>query len=184
MDPFENHAQTSTKSKVPCIPNGKEPPPPRIMGVRGTQEAREPIRGSRTFLHSVRQAVPRPRRMRQGRIIYSKGPTSTNMEIQECFHRVRPLYMARTNYMMYGDRSMESVLKIKTQPHHTFLIRLALTTILPPIDQNTYPFEEFVPSYFQTSQILKNNGFVPQINNNASLNQLGLPTFPISILNN
>ena len=41
--------------------------------IRGTQEAREPIRGSRIFRYSVRPAAPRPRRMRQGGISYARG---------------------------------------------------------------------------------------------------------------
>ena len=83
--------------------------------------------------------------------------------------------------MIRVDCSVEPALKIKTQPHHTFLIRLALTTILPLIDQNTYPFEEFDPSYFQTPHTLKNNGLVSQISSSASLSQLVLLTFPISV---
>ena len=74
-----------------------------------------------------------------------RGPASANTEIQECLYRVRPFYMARTSHMMRGNRSVEPTLKIKTQSHHTFLIRLALTTILLLIDQSTYPFEEFPP---------------------------------------
>ena len=78
--------------------------------------------------------------------------------------------------MIRVDRSVKPALKIKTQPHQTFLIRLALTTMLPLIDQNTYPFEKFDPSYFQTPHTLKNNGLVSQ-----SLSQLVLLTFPISV---
>ena len=140
-----------TKSKVQCTPKGKDPPPPRITGVRGTREAKVPMRGSRTNLYSVRRAAPWPWAHATRRNPLRKGgPTSTNTEIQECFHRIRPFYVARTYPMMRRNRSMESALMIKIQPHHTFLIRLALATMLPLIDQSAYPFEEFDPSYFQT----------------------------------
>ena len=39
---------------------------------------------------------------------------------------VFPPYMARTCHIIRNNRSMERALKIKTQSHHTFLIRLAL----------------------------------------------------------
>ena len=83
--------------------------------------------------------------------------------------------------MMRNNRSMEPVLKIKIQSYHTFLIHFALATILPLIDQNTNPFEEFDSSYFQTPHALKNNGLVSQISSSASLSQLVLLTFPISV---
>ena len=110
-----------TKSKIPYTPKEKDPPSPRITTKRGTQEAKIPIRSSKTNLYSVRRAAPWPWTHAIRRNHLRKGnPISATTEIQEYVHGIQPFYMARMNHMIYNNRSIESALKIKIQSYHIF----------------------------------------------------------------
>ena len=70
------------------------PSPPRVTGVRGTQEAKVPMRAPELIYTQF--AERRHGRIRHGGITYTRGGLAlVNIEIQEYFHRTRPFYMVR-----------------------------------------------------------------------------------------